>query len=234
MVQSLNWPAITTAVRVLATASGRRLAMPHIEVRDIRHLDFAQMRAAGCAAVVFDKDNTLTAPYIDSIHPQLASALDECCREFPGRVAVLSNSAGTPDDPGHAAADRLERALGVPVLRRAHKKPRGFESVVAHFGGVDPASIVMVGDRYLTDVVFGNLHGMLSVHTRQLTTAGDNPVARWMRVLEDRLLACYRWMRVRPPLHRLEDRCATFVRTSSTVDEPDEGSSDELLSRKRR
>ena len=62
-------------------------------------------------------------------------------------------------------------------MRRRHKKPRGFESVRQHFG-CDGTGLVMVGDRYLTDVTFGNLHGMLTVHTEQLTTVGDNRVVR--------------------------------------------------------
>ena len=49
----------------------------------------------------------------------------------------------------------------------------------------------MVGDRYLTDVTFGNLHGMLTVHTEQLTTVGDNRVAQQMRRIEDWLVARY-------------------------------------------
>ena len=28
-----------------------------------------------------------------------------------------------------------------------------------HFGDVDPATLVMIGDRYSTDVLFGNLNG---------------------------------------------------------------------------
>ena len=80
-----------------------------------------------------------------------------------------------------------QAALGVHVLRRRHKKPRGFESVRQHFG-CDGTGLVMVGDRYLTDVTFGNLHGMLTVHTEQLTTVGDNRVAQQMRRVEDWLV----------------------------------------------
>ena len=84
------------------------------------------------------------------------------------------------------------------VLRRRHKKPRGIESVQRHFQ-CDGTALLMVGDRYLTDVVFGNLHGMLTVHTQQLTTEGDNRVAQAMRRAEDWLVARYvrRGVRVR-------------------------------------
>lgn len=44
--------------------------------------------------------------------------------------------------------------------------------------------LCFVGDRLLTDVVFGNLHGMLTVHTQPLTLKGDNRPAAVFRFLE--------------------------------------------------
>jgi phosphatidylglycerophosphatase GEP4 len=201
MVQSVNLAAVRTTVRVLLREP--TLALPHARVRDISELDFAQLHEAGCRGVIFDKDNTLTAPYANEVYPRLAGALRSCVDTFGAEhVAVLSNSAGTPDDPGGAAADALEAALGVHVLRRRHKKPRGFESVRQHFQ-CDGTALLMVGDRYLTDVVFGNLHGMLTVHTEQLTTAGDNRVAQTMRRVEDWLVARYDRRGLRAPPHPL-------------------------------
>jgi hypothetical protein len=98
-----------------------------------------------------------------------------------------------------------QAALGVHVLRRRHKKPRGFESVRQHFG-CDGTGLVMVGDRYLTDVTFGNLHGMLTVHTEQLTTVGDNRVAQQMRRIEDWLVARYVRLGYVAPPHPLAIR----------------------------
>ena len=125
MPQSVNWPAIRTTARVLLRQPA--LALPHVEVRTIADLDFKGLRRAGCCGVVFDKDNTLTAPYVDTIEPSLAAALSEAREAFDGRVAVLSNSAGTPDDPGHRAAERVERALGGDAacgLRRVRREAR--------------------------------------------------------------------------------------------------------------
>ena len=209
MPQSWNPAAVRVAARVLFRQPA--LAVPHLEVRDVGCLDFAALRAAGCEAVIFDKDNTLTSPYAAEVHPRAAAAVRRCVDAFgAGRAAVLSNSAGTPDDPGYRQADALERSLGLPVLRRREKKPRGFESVRAHFG-CDPAALVVIGDRYLTDVVFGNLHGTLTVRTEQLTSAGDNRVARVMGILERWLLAVLRWRGVRAPPHRLRADAARFV-----------------------
>ncbi len=109
---------------------------------------------------------------------------------------VFSNSAGSGDDAGYEEAHRIERTLGLPVLRHAHKKPLGFDSVMQHFAALSspssslspssttvtaPSQLAMVGDRYFTDVLFGNLHGMLTIHTSLLTSTGDPAVVKAVR-----------------------------------------------------
>ena len=95
MPQAFNWPAVRLTGRVLLRQPS--LALPHVEVSTIADLNFKALRALGCRGVVFDKDNTLTAPYADGVEPSLAAALDDARDAFDGRLAVLSNSAGTHD-----------------------------------------------------------------------------------------------------------------------------------------
>jgi len=139
---------------------------------------------AGIRAVVFDKDNTLTAPYENRVHQSAKSGLEQALNTF-GRenVAVLSNSAGTSDDPGYADAQQIEENLGIAVIRHTEKKPGGMKEVLEHFGLSDPASICVVGDRILTDVVFGNVNGMLTVHTAPCCSGVDNTNDNWMAKL---------------------------------------------------
>jgi phosphatidylglycerophosphatase GEP4 len=176
---------------------------------DIRHIRWGQLHAAGLRAVVFDKDNTVTAPYATEVHGPLQNAIENCIqvfgavsrlvlRSFPleswpsrcatgaDRVAVLSNSAGSSDDQGFAEAGRFEEALGLPVIRHGAKKPSKScaESVFGHLGAA-PHEVVMVGDRTLTDVVFGNLFGMFTVKTRLFDGTGDPGVVVYARQLED-------------------------------------------------
>ncbi|ACI64305.1 predicted protein, partial [Thalassiosira pseudonana CCMP1335] len=112
-------------------------------------------------AVIFDKDNTLTAPYENTLHPKAHPGLQSALDTFGTKnVAILSNSAGTDDDPGYEDAKLIEEALGIEVIRHREKKPGGLEELMDHFPHVDsPSQLCMVGDRLLTDIVFGNLHG---------------------------------------------------------------------------
>ncbi|KAI8824271.1 mitochondrial PGP phosphatase-domain-containing protein [Fimicolochytrium jonesii] len=213
MVQSLNLAALSSTFRLIRNPS---LLVPHIIVPDIRSLNFTALHAANVTALVFDKDNTLTAPYVVGIHPPFRGAWRECLGVY-GRegVVVVSNSAGTGDDVGGAKAREVEKTLGVNVLRHNTKKPAGGSALPTHLS-VPPAQIGVIGDRLLTDVVYGNSAGLLTVLvTKIVTEEGDNPFAAMVRRLEHPLLNFLHARGVKPPPHpaMAHPASAEFVRS---------------------
>ncbi|KAI8617116.1 mitochondrial PGP phosphatase-domain-containing protein [Chytriomyces sp. MP71] len=199
--QSWNAKGVGGVLRVALRPS---LAVPQLSVASVASLDFGKLKRAGVRVLAFDKDNTLTAPYALGIHPPLLAAWEQCLGQF-GRdnVVIVSNSAGSADDAGGLEADRIERALGVKVLRHTEKKPGGARFLLAHFNAFEPAQMAVVGDRLLTDIVYANALGAVSIHTTQIITEqGDNPFARILRRVENRfLLPLLRGCGVRPPPH---------------------------------
>mmetsp|Transcript_3025 Transcript_3025/g.4321 ORF Transcript_3025/g.4321 Transcript_3025/m.4321 type:complete len:279 (+) Transcript_3025:96-932(+) len=180
--QSVNIPGILSFGRVLVNPS---IAIPHISVPHISYLNFETLHQIGIRAVVFDKDNTLTAPYVDEIHPLTQRGLEQCRRFFNDSMVILSNSAGTNDDVGFESADRISAALKIPVVRHSEKKPGGLSELMACFSeDIRPDQVCVIGDRLLTDILFGNLYGMLTVHCQPLTLEGDNKVAKYIRYAE--------------------------------------------------
>ena len=63
--QSWNPLALLATARTLVKRPG--LLVPHVAVRNVDELNYDALRAAGVASIIFDKDNTLTAPYVDSL-----------------------------------------------------------------------------------------------------------------------------------------------------------------------
>ena len=104
----------------------------------------------GIKAVIFDKDNTLTAPYENSLHPRakfgLQSALDIFGRD---NVAILSNSAGTDDDPGFVDGKEIEEALGIAVIKHSEKKPG--ETTKSY---VVPYTLITIHSLYFCSSIF--------------------------------------------------------------------------------
>ncbi|CAI5489156.1 unnamed protein product [Closterium sp. Naga37s-1] len=176
--QSFNLQGVTAVASV--AVSNPSLAVPHVSVPDIRWIDWKAVHAAGFKAVVFDKDNTLTLPYKMQVEDGLVASLDVCRETFGSRgIAILSNSAGLKQyDPDGSLAAAMEQALGVPVILHTEKKPGGGAAELETHFGCRADEMVMVGDRCLTDIVFGNRNGLLTVLTAPLSPGEDPLVVR--------------------------------------------------------
>lgn len=197
-------------------------------------------------AVVFDKDNTLTAPYALEIHANAQVGFQNALDTFgASNIAILSNSAGTKDDDDYKDAIEIENSLQIPVIRHDEKKPGGLEEVLRHFELDDPSQICMIGDRLLTDVVFGNLHGMLTVHTLPLCTGsenkGDNKIASSIRSVENVCLYSNwfggRMIRNRTLPHKYwpgEESCPLIIVSSNDAEQGESEEASWWLSRTRR
>ncbi|KAF8925975.1 hypothetical protein BGZ58_000302 [Dissophora ornata] len=202
MGQSFNFQGILQTFRVLLSP---RLMVPSLVVRDIRDINFEQLHKSGIVAIAFDKDNCLTRPYGHDLHPPFSDAWKRCKNVYKDQIVIVSNSAGTNDDKDYQLALSIEQALDVHVLRHQQKKPSGGQELLNHFNGIEPAKIAFVGDRALTDVVFGNNYGLLTILTRDVVTEeGDNPMAIQIRRMEHRVLAFLDRMNIKHHPHPIE------------------------------
>ncbi|KAM9992274.1 hypothetical protein ACTFIY_009731 [Dictyostelium cf. discoideum] len=188
MVQSFNIEAIKCLKHVFLN---RSLIIPHLEVKDIRNINFQSLHDRGFKGVLFDKDNTLTEPYKNEIYNPYKESLNKCLEIFGNdNVVIISNSAGSSDDaPNFEKANQIEKSLGIKVLKHNTKKPDGIDSVKNHFK-TDPKNLIMIGDRYLTDILFGNLYGMLTIYTHPITFIGDNFFVKLIRNKERQIVLC--------------------------------------------
>ena len=200
--QSVNVAGVSLLVQIVGGGK-QSLAIPHVTIPDIRWVDWRALKDAGFQGCVFDKDNTLTVPYGPAPHEDVEAALKECMEVFEGRVALYSNSAGLQQyDPEGEEARAMEQRMGIPVLRHKEKKPAGGpEDLERHFGCA-AEDLVMVGDRYLTDVVYGNRLGMLTVRPTPFTLEGETATVKMSRRIEERLVGGWEGAGRRAPEHK--------------------------------
>ena len=174
MVQWFNWPGIKLFFKV---ARQPALRVPRLHVESIAKVPWEKLkRERDIRAIVLDKDNTFTAPYELTVHSSVKAAMDGMIKVFGhDRIAVLSNSAGTRDDKDYVEAKVVEEAIGLKVIIHDEKKPGGGpDAVLDHFRAVKGNElrcdhVAMVGDRLLTDVVYGNLNGMYTILVDPIT-----------------------------------------------------------------
>ncbi|KYQ90536.1 hypothetical protein DLAC_09161 [Tieghemostelium lacteum] len=178
MVQSWNSESLKCLKYVIKNKS---LIVPHLRVVDIRDINYQQLKSMGFKGVLMDKDNTITQPFMPTIYEPYKDSIKECKRIFgDDNVAIISNSAGSSDDKNFILANAMEKSLGIHILKHNTKKPDGIQSVIDYFKA-PPKDIVMIGDRFLTDILFGNLYGMFTIFTEPITSKGDNFVVKLIR-----------------------------------------------------
>lgn len=90
--QRINLEGIASSIGIMA--KDKHLVIPHVAVPDIRYIDWAGLKRKGFEGVVFDKDNTITAPYSLILWPPLGPPVELCKSLFGDNIAVFSNSAG--------------------------------------------------------------------------------------------------------------------------------------------
>ncbi|KAG1471096.1 hypothetical protein G6F56_002316 [Rhizopus delemar] len=158
------------------------------------YINYAKLKnEGGIQAIAFDKDNCLTEPYISTIHPPFEDAWKECKSIF-----------------GKDKAQKLESSLGVTVLRHKEKKPGGGEHLADFVKPISPEKVAFVGDRILTDVLFGNRNGNLTIWTNHIITEeGDNKPAIFLRRMEHYLISLMLKFNVKAPPHPVSKNMTT-------------------------
>lgn len=169
------------------------LALPHLKVDSVSDLDFKRLHKLGFRGVCFDKDNTLSLPYSDEIHPSVEQAFNCAVSTFGfDFVKVLSNTAGTFDDKNNHWAKAIEQDWGVEVIRHWVKKPGCRRAVRDAFSSVGCESVLCVGDRLFSDMVLGNRLGMGCVLVDPLSWGSEVGLAVRAQSHEHSLLQKYR------------------------------------------
>eukprot|EP01126_Amoeba_proteus_P061533 TRINITY_DN8270_c0_g1_i1.p1 TRINITY_DN8270_c0_g1~~TRINITY_DN8270_c0_g1_i1.p1 ORF type:complete len:246 (+),score=20.65 TRINITY_DN8270_c0_g1_i1:428-1165(+) len=165
------------ALKTFLTLKSPSLLLPHYTVQDVSHIPYDALRRHGFRALVLDKDNTLTVPYSLSPHPRVKESIETMKQVFPEKCIIFSNHAGSNNDKGYVNATKIENSLGLPVLRHVQQKPSGMLDVQRHLS-VNPQEVVVIGDRYMTDILFGNLNGCLTIYSVPLVNHGENVIVR--------------------------------------------------------
>ncbi|GAB2228491.1 hypothetical protein Droror1_Dr00022612 [Drosera rotundifolia] len=201
--QRLNLEGIICTAKVMAR--DQNLALPQARAEDIRWIDWAELHRRGFKGVVFDKDNTITAPYVSSLWPPFKPSIQRCKSVFgQENVAIFSNSTGLFQfDPDGSKATALEHEIGMRVIRHRVKKPAGNAQEIQKHFGCPSEMLVMVGDRRFTDVVYGNRNGFFTILTEPFSDSGEPFVVKQLRKVEDSLV--HRWCKrgLRPIQHSL-------------------------------
>lgn len=135
-------------------------------------------------ALVLDKDNCFAEPDALVVASKYLDRWRLIRQQFPGdKVLIVSNSAGTLDDPSNLHAQELQKSLATNVLVHKVKKPACHTQIMQHLRQSeaqlnDASQVVVIGDRLFTDVLMANIMGAHSIWIRHGTIKNSGFLTR--------------------------------------------------------
>lgn len=159
---------------------------PDMQVNRLLDIDTNELINQRIKFIVLDKDNTLTLPYQnDFADEQVQSGVTNLISTFgKNNVAILSNSAGSKDDPEYKEAKELEARLRLKVIRHITRKPMVKEEILESFNTTNPREVCVIGDRLYVDVIMGKECGCYTILVEPISYSLDNFIVRLVRKYE--------------------------------------------------
>ncbi|KAF2859957.1 HAD-superfamily phosphatase [Piedraia hortae CBS 480.64] len=149
------------------------LCLPHYTIHTFDQLPVPLFPEKDIRAIILDKDNCFAQKKTNTIHPPYRQKFEQLRAAYPGnKLIIVSNTAGSGDDPSLTDAARVEKATGVAVLPHSTKKPGCGVEVLKFLREADdvgitsPSQVAVVGDRLFTDVMMANTMGAHAVWVR--------------------------------------------------------------------
>ncbi|SCU81943.1 LANO_0B04632g1_1 [Lachancea nothofagi CBS 11611] len=179
---------ISATLNVLRLFLNPKLCIPQAEVANFSQLPVPI--GPSVKAVVLDKDNCFAYPHENEVWPEYEKTWLKLKQAYPNAsLLIVSNSAGSSDDPDGKQANLLESKVGVSVLRHAVKKPGCRDEIMEYFAShnitQDPKEIAVVGDRLFTDILMANLMGSQGIWVRDGVKPSKSPVSFLEKRLHD-------------------------------------------------
>lgn len=131
------------------------LLRPAETVETVVDIDFEKLHALGKEALLFDFDNTLAPKGARAMATRSMRLLDDLAAAG-FHIGILSNRRY-----GKTIADTR-----FPLIYRARKPRRAGYLTMLKLLSSSPELAVMIGDRYITDILGGNWLGMHTILVR--------------------------------------------------------------------
>ena len=165
-----------------------RWLAPRLVLPSVCEVTPALLDERGITGIILDADNTLVPRKDYKLEPEVAAWI-ETMQASGRKLCVLSNSQHV----------RRVAAMVAPYQMPAFSLARkpfgsGFRRAMKALG-TTAEQTVMIGDQLLTDILGGNLAGMLTIFVPPMT-GNDFVLYRVMRPVERRLLRRWRHKRV--------------------------------------
>lgn len=146
------------------------------EAKTVFEINYDKLKEDGVKVIAFDLDSTVMKSKSGVFSKETLQLFENLKRDFS--LLIISNN----QNPEYI--QKAAKQIDFPILPHARKPAVSVAKVFLKEHGIAPKDMVMIGDRPLTDILFGKFLGCKTVLVDSINWFEEKPIVRFARTLE--------------------------------------------------
>lgn len=146
------------------------------EAKTVYEIEYDSLKEQGIKVIAFDLDSTVMKSKSGVFSKETLSLFENLKKDFT--LLIISNN----NNLEYIA--KAAKQIDFPVIAPAKKPATAVSKEFLKQNNIDPKEMVMVGDRPLTDILFGKLLGCKTVLVDSISWQEETPIVRFARRVE--------------------------------------------------
>ncbi len=152
------------------------IVRPDIKAKTVFEIDYDKLREDGIRVIAFDLDSTVMKSKSGEFSQETLQLFENLKKDFS--IMIISNNQDME------YIQKAMQQVDFPVIPHARKPLTEVSKTFLNENGIDIKSMVMVGDRPLTDILFGKILGCKTILVDSINWYEEKPIVRFARNIE--------------------------------------------------
>lgn len=146
------------------------------EAKTVYEIKYDELKEQNIKVIAFDLDSTVMKSKSGVFAPETLQLFENLKKDFS--LLIISNNSNME------YVKKAQEQIDFPVIAPAKKPCTKVSREYLNNHGISPKEIVMVGDRPLTDILFGKLLGCKTILVDSISWQEEKPIVRVARAIE--------------------------------------------------
>ena len=146
------------------------------EAKTVFEINYDKLKEIGIKVIAFDLDSTVMKSKSGVFSNEILTMFENLKKDF--KLLIISNN----NNPQYI--EKAANQIDFPVIAPAKKPATHVSKEFLNEHSISPKEMIMVGDRPLTDILFGKILGCKTVLVDSISWREEKPVVRFVRKLE--------------------------------------------------
>ena len=146
------------------------------EAKTIFEIEYDKLKESGIKAIAFDLDSTVMKSKSGKFDIQTLELFEKLKKDF--FLMIISNNSNSE------YIDKASKQIDFPIIGHAKKPQTSISKEFLNKHNITVQDLVMVGDRPLTDILFGKMLGCKTILVDSISWQEEKPIVRFARKIE--------------------------------------------------